>query len=52
MAKPSKDRHGTYKIRKVVPVHLRYIVKKTELKRSLFTKSPNEAKLKAFPDKK
>jgi len=47
MAKPSKDRHGTYKIRKVVPVHLRYIVQKTELKRSLFTKSPNEAKLKA-----
>jgi len=47
MAKPSKDRHGTYKIRKVVPVHLRYIVEKSELKRSLFTKSPNEAKLKA-----
>jgi integrase len=47
MAKPSKDRHGTYKIRKVVPVHLRYIIQKTELKRSLFTKSPNEAKLKA-----
>lgn len=46
MAKPIQDKNGTYKIRKVVPAHLRYITGKSELKRSLLTKSSSEAKLK------
>ena len=46
MAKPIQDKNGTYKIRKVVPAHLRYITKTSEYKRSLKTKSANEAKLK------
>jgi len=46
MAKPIQDKNGTYKIRKVVPAHLRYITNKSELKRSLKTKSASEAKLK------
>ena len=47
MAKPYKDKNGTYKIRKVVPINLRDLVGKSELKRSLLTKFPSEAKLKA-----
>lgn len=44
MLSPTKDRNGTYILRKGVPVHLRSIVGKSELKRSLRTKDHREAK--------
>lgn len=47
MIKPTKDRNGTYYIRKAVPQELRSAIGKGELKRSLETKSLEQAKLKA-----
>lgn len=47
MIKPTKDRNGTYYIRKAVPQELRPTVGKGELKRSLETKDLRQAKLKA-----
>lgn len=44
MARPTTDRNGTYYTRKVVPPHLRSIVGKTALKKSLRTKLSSEAK--------
>ncbi len=47
MIKPTKDRNGTYYIRKAVPQELRSAIGKGELKRSLETKKLEQAKLKA-----
>lgn len=47
MIKPTKDRNGTYYIRKAVPQELRPAIGKGELKRSLETKDLEQAKLKA-----
>ncbi|TGB91811.1 DUF6538 domain-containing protein [Escherichia sp. E2748] len=47
MIKPTKDRNGTYYIRKAVPQELRLAIGKGELKRSLETKDLHQAKLKA-----
>ncbi|MGQ5793266.1 DUF6538 domain-containing protein [Serratia sp. IR-2025] len=47
MIKPTKDRNGTYYIRKAVPQELRLAIGKGELKRSLETKDLEQAKLKA-----
>ncbi|QLU13144.1 DUF6538 domain-containing protein [Citrobacter freundii] len=47
MIKPTKDRNGTYYIRKAVPLELRSAIGKGELKRSLDTKDLGQAKLKA-----
>ncbi|HID1011785.1 TPA: DUF6538 domain-containing protein, partial [Enterobacter roggenkampii] len=47
MIKPTKDRNGTYYIRKAVPQELRPAIGKGELKRSLETKNLEQAKLKA-----
>lgn len=47
MIKPTKDRNGTYYIRKAVPQELRPAIGKGELKRSLETKDIEQAKLKA-----
>ena len=47
MIKPTKDRNGTYYIRKAVPLELRSAIGKGELKRSLETKDLGQAKLKA-----
>ncbi|HDT2484628.1 DUF6538 domain-containing protein [Enterobacter cloacae complex sp. 2024EL-00232] len=46
MIKPTKDRNGTYYIRKAVPQELRPAIGKGELKRSLETKDLEQAKLK------
>ncbi|WP_157755408.1 site-specific integrase [Marinobacter salinus] len=48
MASPSKNRHGVYICRVAVPKELRPIVKRSELKESLKTKDPHEARLR-FP---
>ncbi|HDH0489735.1 site-specific integrase [Klebsiella pneumoniae] len=47
MIKPTKDRNGTYYIRKAVPQELRPAIGKGELKLSLKTKDLGQAKLKA-----
>ncbi|MCS5932141.1 hypothetical protein LNQ03_14920 [Klebsiella pneumoniae subsp. pneumoniae] len=47
MIKPTKDRNGTYYIRKAVPQELRPTIGKGELKLSLKTKDLGQAKLKA-----
>ena len=47
MIKPTKDRNGTYYIRKAVPQELRPAIGKGELKRSLEMKDLEQAKLKA-----
>lgn len=47
MIQPTKDRNGTYYIRKAVPQELRSAIGKGELKRSLETKDIEQAKLKA-----
>lgn len=47
MIKPTKDRNGTYYIRKAVPQELRPAIGKGELKHSLETKNLEQAKLKA-----
>ncbi|WP_337265202.1 DUF6538 domain-containing protein [Serratia sp. MMO-151] len=47
MIKPTKDRNGTYNIRKAVPQELRPAIGKGEIKRSLETKDLEQAKLKA-----
>lgn len=49
MIKPTKDRNGTYYIRKAVLQELRPAIGKGELKRSLETKDLEQAKLKALP---
>lgn len=46
MIKPTKDRNGTYYIRKAVPQELRSVIGKGELKRSLETKVLEQAKLR------
>ncbi|WP_151983003.1 site-specific integrase [Marinobacter salarius] len=48
MATPIRDKYGTYICRKGVPEELRPYVGKRELKRSLKTKDPKEAKLACF----
>lgn len=47
MIKPTKDRNGTYYIRKAVPHELRSAIGKGELKRTLKTKNLEQAKLEA-----
>ncbi|MBV8045245.1 DUF6538 domain-containing protein [Pluralibacter sp.] len=47
MTKPTKDRNGTYYIRKAVPQELCPAIGKGELKRSLATKDLEQATLKA-----
>ncbi|MGD9616974.1 MAG: DUF6538 domain-containing protein [Alphaproteobacteria bacterium] len=50
MARPWKHpKTGVYWYRKVVPAHLRAAIGKTEIKRSLSTKDPEEAK-RRYPD--
>lgn len=44
MTRPYKNQHGTYYVRKVVPEDLRPLVGQRELKRSLRTKDPTEAR--------
>lgn len=46
MSSPSKNKHGVWCTRLVVPVELRALVGKRELKRTLRTKDEREAKLK------
>ncbi|WP_146075626.1 DUF6538 domain-containing protein [Vibrio jasicida] len=43
MALPSKNKNGVYQTRVVVPKPLRDIIRRTELKQSLNTKSETEA---------
>jgi len=49
MATPVRDKFGTYYCRVGVPAELRDIIGKRELKRSLRTKDPNQAKVRFGP---
>lgn len=49
MARPSRKKNGIYQCRIVVPQELRQIIGKRELKQSLETRNPQEAKVRFGP---